>query len=336
MDSITHIALGGLVGEIVLGKQLGKRCLILGALAQSLPDVDFVASLWLDTTDNLMAHRGFTHSFLFVAMIAPLLAWLARRWYKSYDITLQRWMFFFGVQCLIHLLIDSLNAYGIGWFEPFSHERISFHVLFVADPFYSVWLGVAFLILLALPMRNSQRQQWAWAGLVLSSIYISYALINKAIVDQKIHSLWDSQGISSSRYFSTPTPFNSWLWFVVEEDDKGFRTGYRSVFDKGNDMTLNHFLKNDSLFRKAMNYPGIDKLLRFSKGYYTVEQRSDTLVFNDLRFGQQVGWHDPTAGFVFQYYVNYPDANRFVLQRGRFARWDRTTVGAMYDRIKGN
>jgi inner membrane protein len=41
MDSITHIALGAITGEALAGKSLGKRAMILGAVAQSLPDIDF-------------------------------------------------------------------------------------------------------------------------------------------------------------------------------------------------------------------------------------------------------------------------------------------------------
>ena len=59
-------------------------------------------------------------------------------------------MFFFILQLCIHVFLDAFNAYGTGWFEPFSHYRVSFNVLFVADPFYSVWLGISFLALLIL------------------------------------------------------------------------------------------------------------------------------------------------------------------------------------------
>ena len=80
----------------------------------------------------------------------------------------------------------------------------------------------------------------------------------------------------------------------------------------------------------------LQKLLRFSKGYYNVENRNDTLVFNDLRFGQMIGWKDPGAPFVFYYYLQYPKDNKFLVQRGRFARWDWAAVHALLQRIKGH
>ena len=34
-----------------------------------LPDIDFVASFWLDTAHDVWAHRGLTHSFLFIVVM---------------------------------------------------------------------------------------------------------------------------------------------------------------------------------------------------------------------------------------------------------------------------
>jgi inner membrane protein len=114
VDTLTHIAFGAVVGEVLAGKRIGKKALLLGAAAQSLPDIDFIAALWLSPADNLLAHRGFTHSFLFLLLITPALALLARRWRFTNQMPLRSWIYFFGIQILIHLLIDSLNAYGVG------------------------------------------------------------------------------------------------------------------------------------------------------------------------------------------------------------------------------
>lgn len=335
MDSITHIALGALIGEAFLGKQLGKRAMVLGAVAQSIPDVDFIASFFLDTPHNLLAHRGFTHSFLFAALLTPLVAGISNRWHRAHDIELKKWIMFFGIQITIHLLLDSLNVYGVGWLEPFSHKRISFNVLFVADPFYSCWLGISFLALLWLHNKNNYRMAWTTAGLAISTIYILYSLSNKFSIDQQVQKTFQKQNIYSTRYFTTPTPLNNWLWYIVAEDQMGFNIGYRSVFDQKDSISFQYFPRHDSLLISMLNHDDLQQLLRFSQGYYTAEQRGDTLVFNDLRFGQQAGWHNPNAKFVFQYYLKHPTDNDFVVQRGRFANWNRNTVRSLYERIRG-
>ena len=79
MDSLTHIVLGAAIGELMAGRKLGKKALLIGAVANSLPDIDFVASFWLPTAQDVWAHRGITHSLLFIAVVTPILTWLATR-----------------------------------------------------------------------------------------------------------------------------------------------------------------------------------------------------------------------------------------------------------------
>jgi hypothetical protein len=47
IDSLTHIAVGAIVDDALLGKKLSKRAMFLGALVQSIPDVDFISSFWI-------------------------------------------------------------------------------------------------------------------------------------------------------------------------------------------------------------------------------------------------------------------------------------------------
>jgi inner membrane protein len=323
------------MGDAFAGKQLGKRAMFLGAVAQSVPDIDFIASSWLNTSENLLAHRGFTHSILFVLMITPLLALLAERWHRPHNISLRRWMLFFGVQAFIHLLLDGMNVYGVGWFEPFSHHRVAYNWIFVADPFYSVWLGIACVVLLILKYNHPRRWWWRKFGIGLSTVYLLYCGLNKIKIDSDTRDVLKKQQISYNSYFTTPTPLNSWLWYVVAANDTGFYIGYRSLFDKERKIDFHFVPRNDSLLKPVSNHEDLQKLLRFSKGYYTVQNRNDTLLFNDIRFGQMIGWNDRNAPFVFYYYLQHPADNDFVVQRGRFARWDKDAFRSLLRRIGG-
>jgi len=310
--------------------------MLLGALAQSLPDIDFIASSWLDTSHDVAAHRGITHSLLFVIVVGLLLALAAERRWRHAGISPGRWVFFFILQLWIHIFLDAFNAYGTGWFEPFSHYRVSFNVLFVADPFYSVWLGISFLALLILKRGDRRRKFWAVFGLVLSSLYLCYCMSNKFTVDSRVEKELARQQIGYRRYFTTPTPLNSWLWYIVAEDGAGYHTGYLSVFDRESMIRWQFFPRNDSLLASFRKQEDVKALLWFSEGYYTVEQWGDGLVFNDLRFGQMKGWEDAQAHFVFHYFLQRPGDNKVIVQRGRFAGWDGATFRAFVRRIRGN
>jgi inner membrane protein len=335
MDSLTHIAIGACIGDLFLGKKIGKIAMLYGAIAASLPDIDFVASFWLSTADDLMAHRGFTHSFLFGLLFILTLAFLFRHRHRVENIPIKTWLLFMGTEIASHLFLDAFNAYGIGWFEPFSHRRISFHVIFVADPFFSIWPGIAAIGLLLIKSNNSKRRRWAKMGLIFCSIYLMYCVVNKLSMDRDMRHALANQDIHYNRYFTTPTPFNNWLWYDVAETDSGFQIGYHSVFDKDHQISLRFFPRKDYLLDSLRYRHDLNELIRFSKGYYTADTSAQGIVFNDLRFGQMMGWSNPDAQFVFHYYLQDSDANHLVVQRGRFAHWNWQSIRVFVKRIAG-
>ncbi|MBK8311796.1 MAG: hypothetical protein IPL04_13745 [Chitinophagaceae bacterium] len=79
-----------------------------------------------------------------------------------------------------------------------------------------------------------------------------------------------------------------------------------------------------------------EKLIKFSQGYYTVEKSGDTILINDLRFGQVTGWEDPFQRFAFYYYLQPAVDNALVVQRGRFANWNKRTFRSFIRSIKEN
>lgn len=336
MDSITHIALGAILGEAFAGKTIGKKAMAIGALAQSLPDVDFVMSLWLRPVDNLLAHRGFTHSILFCVLTSLLLGTLMARWQHASGIAIRKWVLFFALQMFIHLFLDALNSYGVGWFEPFSHLRLAFDVIYVADPFYSVWLGVGCLGLLLLKTDSPKRRKWLVLSLMLSTLYLGYTFYNKLAITNDATSALKNADISHTRLMTIPTPLNNWLWYVIAETDSGFQVGYRSVFDRTDSITFTYFPRQSALLKPMEESEDVQELKRFSQGYYTVEWKNGALLFNDLRFGQIAGWTDPQAGFAFHYDLLQPEANLFVVQQGRFSNWNGKTIRVLIRRIAGS
>jgi inner membrane protein len=337
IDSLTHIAVGAVLGDALLGKKLGKRAMLLGALAQSIPDVDFISSFWADTPSYLLAHRGFTHSLLFCLLATIGFALLAEHYHKQHRVGYNKWILFFTLQLSVHLFIDLFNSYGTGLLEPFSHVRLSFNALFVADPFFTVWPAIACVMLLLLKSRIYKRIFWQRFALAGSGTYLLYCVYNKLEVNNDVREIMAAQKVSYNEYFTTPTPLNNWLWYVVAKRDMGYYVGYHSVFDKKEQIDFQYFSKNDSLLQQVSDQEELQHLIRFSKGYYTAEKWNDTVVFNDLRFGQMIGWHDPNEKFVFHYYLQKRDKdNKLVVQRGRFAKWNWETTRSLIDRIRGN
>ena len=193
--------MGACLGEVLIGKKLGKPALVWGALAQNLPDIDVISVSWLNPAQSLLAHRGITHSILFALAASPLLAWTAGKVHHPKDISFRKWTLFFLIQICVHILLDAFNSYGTGWFEPFSHFRVSFNAIFVADPLFTLMPLVATIALLIRPSNIKYRKRLrACAGLQL---FICCSALNKGIVDTDAGGL-ENQNIQYNRYFTTP------------------------------------------------------------------------------------------------------------------------------------
>ncbi len=334
MESITHIVLGAAMGEVLAGKKIGKKAMLIGAIAQSLPDFDFIAGLWMPPDQYFLAHRGFTHSFSFVLLASLLLPFVVN-YFESTRLRFQTWVFFFSLQLLTHTLLDSLNAYGVAWLEPFSHQRFSFDLFFVADPFFTAWPLIACVALLILKSSSTSRGKWAITGILLSCIYIVYAISNKSKTIAEVKASLEEQRIPAQEFLITPTPLNTWLWYVVIKTTDGYWMGYYSDFDSES-ITYHYFSRNDSLLApQQLVNTETNRLIRLSRGYYLFNQKRDTVVFSNLRFGQMFGWERPAAPFVFQYYLSKPNS-LLTVQRGRFSDWNRTRLENFIKRIKGN
>jgi len=335
MDSLTHIAIGACVGEAFFEKGFGKKAMLWGALAQSIPDIDFITALWMKTPEALLAHRGFTHSILFAFLIIPIFALIAEKVHRPHNISFKKWLLFFGVAVFVHLFLDAFNNYGIGWFEPFTHHRFSFNVIYVADPFFSFFPILAFLILLFKHRLHPKRSFWWKMGLFFPLFYLCYGLINKIKVDEVVQKNLTIRKLPYDRYFTTPAPLQNWLWYVVIASDSGFQVGYYSLFDKSSKIQLHYFPKNYALANAISDDESYQKLVRFSHHYYTLEMQNGQCVFNDLRFGQSFGWQNTAGDFVFHYVLSKPKDNTLIIQRGRFSNWDQERLHYFLNRVFG-
>lgn len=119
-----------------------------GAFVQLLPDADVIAALGLEPAPNLLAHRAITHSLFFVllATITTGMFILLKRKPGAHAAGL--WILFILVQTGSHVFIDLFNNYGVGLWEPFNNDRLSFNAVYVADPFFTIGPLTGFVVLL--------------------------------------------------------------------------------------------------------------------------------------------------------------------------------------------
>ena len=270
MDSLTHIALGACIGDAFFERGFGKKAMIWGALAQSIPDIDFVSSLWLSTPESLLAHRGFTHSILFAILIVPVFSLAADVIHRPHNISFNKWVLFFGAEVFIHLFIDAFNNYGIGWLEPFSHARYSFNAIYVVDPFFSIFPVISFIALILLNAYSLKRTFLRKSGIIVPFFYLTYCVFNKITINEIVKDEMREKKIIYRDYFTTPAPLQNWLWYVVADVNNGFYIGFYSLFNKSSGFQFHYFPKNESLLNNVSDHEALQRLKRFSQQYYTV------------------------------------------------------------------
>ena len=339
MDSLTHIVLGAAIGDAMLGKKIGKKAMLWGALAASLPDIDVFFTPLFHPVDGLLAHRGFTHSFLFIFLATPVLGWIFTKFNWKRPATMKEWTLLFFVNILSHPLLDSCTMYGTGILEPFSHYRAQFTTLFIVEPLYTIPLLIGFIALLILKNDSLKRTFWIKFGLGISSFYLALTMCNKLYVGKVFTDSLKKQNIHFTDYYTAPTPFNNILWNVFAKDTNGYWIGFYSHFDKTKDVQYVFVPRNDSLAGDLLQNEKVQKLIRFSNGYYCFTICDDELRFNDLRFAfsGEFDCNIDSDNFAFSFALKKDDSLPYGIEIKR-NEWSKTRFFGfpkLVERIKG-
>jgi len=314
MDSITQIALGAAVGEATLGKKVGNKAPLWGAIAGTIPDLDIIPGQFMGAVEQLAFHRGFSHSIVFFILLTPLLTWLVQRFSsKNREAAFYQWSLLFFLVLLTHALLDCFTTWGTQLFWPLDY-RVAIQSIFVIDPLYTLPLAVSLLVLLFYHRQSRARFWLRWVGLGISTLYLMGTLINKQIVKATFEQALANRSINYIDYRTQPAPLNNILWSATAETKKGFYIGFYSLLDEA-PIDFHFVPKNHDLLDGWRNHPRLQLLLTITKGYFTVEKSEEGILINDLRFGQPLGWQKPSSAFVFRYHITRPaDKNQNELQ----------------------
>ncbi|MBZ5548161.1 MAG: metal-dependent hydrolase [Acidobacteriia bacterium] len=153
MEPVTHFLLGAAMGRAGLNRKTALATATL-TLAAEAPDLDVISRFW-GSAFGLNHHRGFTHSFLGLPLIAAAvvgfmyLIWRLRG-RKTRDPNLPpRWGLLFAYACLAgvsHILLDFTNNYGVRPFWPFSERWYSWDIVFIVEPVILVFLILGLIL----------------------------------------------------------------------------------------------------------------------------------------------------------------------------------------------
>ena len=336
MDSLTQIVLGASVGEAVLGKKVGNKAILWGAIAGTIPDLDVILRSFTDEISATQMHRGFSHSIVFAVLIAPLLAWIAKKiHFKLKDVSFKDWTKLFFWTTVTHPLLDAHTTWGTQLFWPFNY-RLAYQNIFVVDPFYTLPFLCFLIIAMSLKRENPSRSKFNTIGLSVSSTYLILTLIFKWVSFQEFKQGLESQKIEYVEMDTKPSPLNAILWSSLIETDEGYRTAYYSLFDKNEIIYSKEFLKNHHLLEPYLDQKVIKQLIDISAGWYRIEEKNEKLLFWDLRFGQ-TGMDINDASFLWYYELNIDkNGNVSAIKRQPEIKNFKMVFKELFNRIKGN
>ncbi len=332
MDSLTQIVLGAAVGEAVLGRKVGNKAMLYGAIAGTIPDLDVLSSHFTDTVTALEIHRGFTHSILFSIVFAPIFGWLVSRYEKYKDVKGWSWLFFWTL--VTHPILDAFTTWGTQLFWPLG-TRLAFKSIFVIDPLYTVPFMV-FLILAMFQKRTSNKRRfYNTLGLVVSSSYLVLTLLLKWAAFSKFEAALKEQKISFKQIDTRPSPLNTVLWSANVETEDSFLIGYYSFFDS-KPIAFTSYPKNHQLVRDLVQNEKMQRMINISQGWYTITKLNHTLYYNDLRFGLS-SMNSKAQNFVFQYTIHLNSAGNLKFEEAPRNLGDaKQLLRDLWIRIKGN
>jgi inner membrane protein len=249
VEPLTHFLTGACLSRAGFNRKTALATLTM-TLAAEAGDIDMVC-YWKDSTFGFAHHRGSTHTFAGVPLVAALvvgLVWIldrmrqrlskhperrAERLRRRHLPEKPRWWLLYGlavIACLSHILLDFTNNYGVRPFEPFSYRWFAWDIVFIYEPLLYVFLlgglilpGLFSLINEEVGSRPQKPRGTAGAVVALALVAGLWGFRDfehrraLAAMNSRVY-----QGVDAIRTSAFPYPANPFHWAGVAETDTFF------------------------------------------------------------------------------------------------------------------
>ena len=330
MDSVTQILLGASVAGAVVPAAHRRAAMLAGAALGTLPDLDsFPIQLFTDDPVALMTlHRGFSHSLF----VLPLVAWAIWAFYRRRGGRVaespRRWFWAIQLSLVTHPLLDAFTVYGTQLLWPLATPPVMWSSVFIIDPGYTLWLLLGVVVAIFAGTKPVAGRALV-AGLVLSTAYLGWSLVAKAVVEREAARSLAALGLQDAPRFSVPMPFNTLLWRVVAMTPDGFVEGEHSLVADARPIAFRHHDSDTEALAQVAGFPAVQRLAWFNRGFMKAQVRDGQLVLSDLRMGAE-----PDYSFNFAVAERDGAGWRAIPPQQLAWPWEaRRRLGQMWDRI---
>lgn len=299
MDIVTQGVLGAVLAQSIANKDEVKKASVIGFVSGLLADADIFITSSSDPLLNIEFHRHFTHSLFFIpfgAVIAALLLW---PFFRN-QLQPARLYIFSLLGYSMSGFLDACTSYGTHLLWPFSDERVSFNIISIVDPVFTVFLLIALIY-----TYQSRQQKAAKIGLILCAAYLGLATYQsdraQAVADQ----LMLSRGHYGINKLVKPTLGNIVLWRSVYMYENRFYIdairvgGWNStkVYEGSSIEKFNIDEDELDLESSSVMYSDIERFRKFSNNYIAMD-KSRKNVIGDIRYSMLPNSIKPLWGIV--------------------------------------
>jgi len=309
LEPITHFLTGACMARAGLNRRTALATATI-TLAAEAPDLDVLGE-FKGPVFGFAHHRGFTHSFLGIVLVAAVvvgfiyLIWRLRGRPVRKDMLPPRWGLLFAFACLAglsHILLDFTNNYGVRPFWPLYERWYSWDIVFIVDPIIFILLVGGLLMpvifnLVAEEIGPRRKAPYGRLGATLALLgIIAYWGVRDFEHRLAVHALEAQQysGANPIRVSAYPFWWSPFSWNGVVETERFFAVvrvdSLRPEVDPQGDMDIRYkpeetavtlAAKKSYLGRVYLDwakYPITEtEPLEFGERGYVVR-------FNDLRF----------------------------------------------------
>ena len=285
MDSLSQLALGASLGVAVMGRRTAVwKAALWGGVAGTLPDLDVLID-YGEPLANMVNHRGFSHSLIYLSLLAPALAWLVWRIHGR-QAALHRWCLAIWLALITHPLLDACTVYGTRLLLPFTDYAFGTDSVFIIDPLYTLPLCIG--VVAALWRSAGGGLRWNAVGIVLSTAYLAWGLgVQAHVRSLAIDALPAEARSGDTLLLVTPAPLNTVLWRIVAQNNTHYFEGFYSLFDAPGPIRFRRYDSGAALAAGLAPDNPARRLHDFANGFVRYDEQGGALRITDLRMGQE-------------------------------------------------
>jgi inner membrane protein len=297
MENLTHSLTGYVLARAGLDR-FSPRAAVLLILAANAPDLD-ILFLARGRLEYFEAHRGYSHTFLFLPLMAALPVLVTAAIFRQRLPWIKAWL----ICCLgvaSHLLLDWTNNYGVRLALPFSSRWYHSDL----NSLYDIWILIALLFGAMWPLfsrlvnneigaRSKTERGSAIFALCFFLLFdCGRAFLHNQVVTQLDSRLYDGEQPIETAAF--PDPFSPLQWAGVVETQRAFLSLPLHAMGDLDVAGASRFYKPDigSVIQEVKSRPEFAYMSYFSRfpvwsvaPLVTANGEGQRIELTDLRFG---------------------------------------------------